>query len=196
MTFLCLSLQTRVSGFGSDCSCGRPSLFARPRSLQGLQHIAGEPPAWAEEHCLACHGWMSHFHLLLTSSICHLAFNWLWEVEACTQPCFRRMTWTCQTADKAKDLSKSELGENTPPHPSKFAFIPVVRTAHARVSVPSSIILLGGYFCLEVLSPALRGCVKCAGIFARNREGSKRPLPVMEGKDTACHARWKSTCSC
>lgn len=145
MTSLSLSLQARMSGFGSHCSCGCSSLFARSCSLQGIQHIAGEPWAWAEEHCLACcPGWMLHFHLLLMSTICHLASSWLWEVEIHTQPCFRRMTWTCQTADKAKNLNKSELGENTPPHPSKFAFISVLRAAHTQVSMLLWIILLGG----------------------------------------------------
>lgn len=72
-------------------------------------------------------GLLSWLHVTSPSaayvSICHLAFSWLWEVELYTQPCFRRMTWTCQTADKAKSLSKSELGDNTPPHPSKFASV-------------------------------------------------------------------------
>lgn len=70
-------------------------------------------------------------------SICHLAFSRLWEVEIRTQPCFRRMTWTCQTADKAKNLSMSEFGENTPPQPSKFAFISVLGTAVTQVSTLS-----------------------------------------------------------
>lgn len=48
---------------------------------------------------------------------------------------------------KQKNLSKSELGENTPPYPSKFAFISVLRTAHTPVSVLSWIILLGGVVC-------------------------------------------------
>lgn len=56
------------------------------------------------------------------ASICHLAFILLWEVEICTQPCFRRMTWTCQTADKAKNLSKSWVRGEQPSPPLQICF--------------------------------------------------------------------------
>lgn len=76
-----------------------------------------------EEHWLpCCRGWMLHFHLLLMSSICHLAFNWLWEVEAHTQPCFRRMTWTCQTADKAKKPKQVWVRGEHPSLPLQICF--------------------------------------------------------------------------
>lgn len=110
-------------------------------------------------------------------------FSWLWEVELYTQPCFRRMTWTCQTADKAKSLSKSALGENTPPHPSKFASV------SAEQPVPQS----KGY-CAWRCCPLPGEAVK----YAHHGEGRKTGFSLLqrEGKDTACHARWKSMCSC
>lgn len=114
-------------------------------------------------------------------SICHLAFILLWEVEICTQPCFRRMTWTCQTADKAKNLSKSELGENTPPHPSKFPFISVLRTAHTHISMLSWIILLGGAVpCTEGLCEMVRDfCLP-------QRRKEERPLPGVRAREGHC----------
>lgn len=124
-------------------------------------------------------GLLSWLHVTSPSaayvSICHLAFSWLWEVELYTQPCFRRMTWTGQTADKAKSLSKSELGENTPPHPSKSASV------SAEQPVPKSK-CCHELSCLEMLSPAWSGCEICP---PRRREEDGL-LPAAEGREGHC----------